>query len=256
MYLHPKAFYDETAFDSGELLYHIKLKQGDTAKYVLLPSDPKSVAMTGSYLDNAKLIADYREYVTVTGEYKGVPVSIVSTGMGGPSTAIAVEELIKVGSCTFIRIGTSRGLNPKLKPSDLVIVQGAIKDEGTSSEYIPREYPALANIDIVKALKEASETLNYNYHIGVVHSTDCLYGMLEPEKSFFRKRYKNKLKYYMKAGALTSDMESAALFSVASLRRVRAGCLMAITTDKDHMIRVALNAIVILDQATKGQKNA
>jgi len=256
MYSHPKAFYDETAFNNGELLYHIKLKQGDTAKYVLLPSDPKYVAVIACYLDNAKLIADYREYVTVTGEYKGIPVSIVSTGMGGSSTAIAVEELIKVGSCTFIRIGTAIGLSPKLQDNDLVIAQGAIKDEGTSSEYIPHEYPALANIDIVRALKEASETLNYNHYIGVVHSTDCLYGTLEPEKSFFSERFQSKLNNYTKAGALASDMESAALFSVASLRRVRAGCIMAIAPDKDYMIKVALDAIVILDKATKGESNA
>lgn len=256
MYQHPKAFYDEKAFDNGELLYHIKLKQGDTAKYVLLPSNPKNVAVIAGYLDNAKLIADYREYVTVTGEYKGIPVSIVSTGMGGPSTAIAVEELIKVGACTFIRIGTSRGLSPKLKHGDLIIAQGAIKDEGTPSEYIPHEYPALADINVIRALKEASEALNSNHHIGVVHSTDSVYGTLEPDKSFFRERSTSKLEDYTRAGALGSDMESAALFSIASLRRVRAGCIMAVMRETEQIVRVALNAIVILEQATKGEKNA
>lgn len=259
----PKAFYDENSFDKGELKYHIKLKKGDIAKYVLLPGDPKRVGFIASYLDNAKLIADYREYVTVTGEYKGIGVSIVSTGIGGPSTAIAVEELIEVGGTHFIRVGTSGGLNLNVVPGDLVIAQGAIKDEGTSSEYIPIEYPALADVNIVKALKKSAENSNYKYHVGVVHSKDCFYGELEPEKSFFRERFENNLNYYTKAGALASEMECAALFSVASLRRVSASGIMYVVentvmerlgthtpymTDIDSMIKVALDAIVLLDK--------
>ncbi len=256
MYQNPKAFYDETAFNNGELIYHVKLKKGDIAKYVLLPSDPKSVGLIASYLSDAKLIADYREYVTVTGKYKGVPVSIVSTGMGGASAGIALEELIKVGSDTFIKIGTAIPLSPKVKADDLIIAQGAIKDDGTPSESIPHEYPAIANIDVVRALKKSAEALNYNHHIGVVHSTDCLYGVIEPQNSLFEDEIKAKLKLYTKAGALASDMESAALFSIASLRRVSLASLMNTTNDIYHVIKTALDAIVILEQSTKGDFNA
>ena len=256
MYQNPKAFYDEVAFNNGELIYHVKLKKGDTAKYVLLPSDPKSVGVIASYLSDAKLIADYREYVTVTGNYKGLPVSIVSTGMGGASAGIALEELIKVGSDTFIKIGTAIPLSPKVKTDDLIIAQGAIKDDGTPSESIPHEYPALANVYIVRALKKAAEALNYNHHIGVVQSTDCLYGVTEPEHSLFEDEIKAKLNRYKKAGALASDMESAALFSIASLRRVCVGSLMSTTNDIDHVIKTALDAIVILAESTKGDSNA
>lgn len=258
----PTAFYDKDAFDKGLLEYHIKLKNGDVASYVLMPGDPKRCAVIAKYFENAKLIADYREYVTITGSYKGIPVSVVSTGIGGPSSTIAIEELIKVGAKTFIRVGTAGGLKLTVEAGDIVIAQAAIKDEGTSKEYIPLEYPAVANIDVVLALKEAAENLGYKYHIGVVHSKDCFYGELEPEKSFFRECFENNLSYYTKAGACCSEMECAALFSAGSLRRVRVGGVMYIVentmlekmgthkadpNNMENMIKTALEAIVILD---------
>ena len=195
-YKKPKAFYDNKADKDGLLQYHIKLKKGDVARYVLLPGDPKRVGFIAKYLDEPVLKADYREYVTITGKYKNIPVSITSTGIGGPSSSIAMEELIKIGADTFIRVGTAGGLNLKVKPNDLAIVQAAIKDEGTSKEYIPFEYPAIANTDIIFALRDAAREKNYNYHIGVVHSKDCFYGELEPQNSFFREKFENNLKYY------------------------------------------------------------
>ena len=266
-YNEPKAFYDEEAFKNNLLQYHIKLKKGDVARYVLLPGDPKRVGYIAKFLDNPELKADYREYVTVTGKYKGVDVSVTSTGIGGPSASIAMEELIKVGADTFIRVGTAGGLSLKVKPNDLAIAQAAIKDEGTTKEYIPLEYPAIANTDVMLALRDAAKKINANYHIGVVHSKDCFYGELEPQNSFFREKFENNLKYYTLCGAIASEMECAALFACASLRKVRAGGIMHIVENTmvermgthleysdniENMILTALEAIILLNE--KDQK--
>ena len=259
----PKAFYDEEAAEKGLLQDHIKLKKGDIAKYVLLPGDPKRVGYIAEFLDDAKLKADYREYVTVTGKYKNIPVSVTSTGIGGPSASIAVEELVKIGADTFIRVGTAGGLSLKVKPNDLAIAQAAIRDEGTSKEYIPAEFPAIADTDIVFALRDAAEKRNHNYHIGVVHSKDCFYGELEPQNSFFREKFENNLKYYTLCGAVASEMECAAIFACAALRKVRAGAIMHIVENTmiermgthleysdniENMILTALESIVLLNE--------
>ncbi|MEI0517855.1 nucleoside phosphorylase [Brachyspira murdochii] len=261
-----KAFYDEDANKQGLLQYHIKLKKGDAAKYVLLPGDPKRVSYIAKFLDDAVIKADNREYVTATGRYKGVDVSVTSTGIGGPSASIAMEELINIGADTFIRVGTAGGLSLKVKPNDLAIAQAAIKDEGTTREYIPFEYPAIADTDVMFALRDAAKKINANYHIGVVHSKDCFYGELEPENSFFREKFENNLKYYTLCGAIASEMECAALFSCASLRKVRAGAIMHIVENTmiermgthlkycdniENMILTALEAIVLLDEKDK-----
>lgn len=265
-YKEPKAFYDEEAFKNNLLQYHIKLKKGDAARYVLLPGDPKRVGYIAKFLDNAELKADYREYVTITGKYKNVDISVTSTGIGGPSASIAMEELIKVGADTFIRVGTAGGLSLKVKPNDLAIVQAAVKDEGTSREYIPFEYPAIANTDIIFSLRDAAKKRNADYHIGVVHSKDCFYGELEPQNSFFREKFENNLKYYTLCGAIASEMECAALFACASLRRVRAGGIMHIVENTmiermgtrleysdniENMVLTALEAIVLLNEKDK-----
>ncbi|WP_295163031.1 nucleoside phosphorylase [uncultured Brachyspira sp.] len=265
----PKAFYDEYAFKKGILEYHIKLKKGDAARYVLLPGDPKRVGYIAGFLDNAELKADYREYVTAAGKYKGIDVSVTSTGIGGPSASIAMEELIRAGADTFIRVGTAGGLSLKVKPNHLAIAQAAVKDEGTSKEYIPFEYPAVADINVVFALRDAAEKINADYHIGVVHSKDCFYGELEPQNSFFRDKFENNLKYYTLCGAIASEMECAALFACASLRKVRAGGIMHIVENTmiermgthleysgniENMILTALEAIVILNEKDKNTK--
>ena len=210
------AFYDKEADKNGLLQYHIKLKKGDIARYVLLPGDPKRVGFIAKYLDEAILKADYREYVTITGKYKNIPVSITSTGIGGPSASIAMEELIKIGADTFIRVGTAGGLSLKVKPNDLAIAQAAIKDEGTSKEYIPFEYPAIANTDIIFALRDAAIEKNYNYHIGVVHSKDCFYGELEPQNSFFREKFLEIEKHLNDEGIL----ELCYLYSIFQNRKL------------------------------------
>lgn len=262
----PKAFYDKEAFDKGQLFYHVKLKKGDVGRYVLLPGDPKRVGLIAKHLEDVKLIADYREYVTATGYYKGVKVSVTSTGIGGPSSTIAVEELIKVGADTFIRVGTAGGLRLDVEAGDLAIANGAIRDEGTSREYIPEEYPAVADFETTKALRDAAKKLGHKYHVGVVHSKDCFYGELEPETALFRDHFENNLKYYTKCGAIASEMEAAALFACASVRRVRASGIMYVVENTmlermgthkpnpnkiDDMLITALEACVLLENRSK-----
>ena len=157
--------------DSG-LQYHVKVKPGDVGRYVLLPGDPGRVEKMAKYLDDAQFVSSNREHMVFTGKLLGEKVSIVSTGMGCPSTAIAVEELIAVGADTFIRVGTSGAVQPWLKLGDVAVVTGAIRDEGTTRQYLPIEFPAIADIEVVNALAEACRRVDANYYLGVSQTKD------------------------------------------------------------------------------------
>ena len=137
--------------------YHIALKKGDVGRYVLLPGDPGRCEPIARLFDNPRHVATNREYVTWTGELDGVPVSVTSTGIGCPSAAIALEELVRVGADTFIRVGTSGHIQKDIKSGDLAIITAAIRDEGTSKHYMPIEFPAVADIDLVMALQRAAK---------------------------------------------------------------------------------------------------
>lgn len=241
--------------------YHIKLKEGDVGKYVILPGDPKRCELIAKYFDDAKLVGDNREYVTYTGYLNGVKVSVCSTGIGGPSAAIALEELANIGADTFIRVGTSGAMQIDIKAGDSIIATAAIRNEGTSKEYSPIEYPAVANIDVINALVQAADKLNYPKHIGVVHCKDSFYGQNEPKTKPIANELLNKWKSYIAMGALCSEMESAALFIVGAYRRVRCGSILLsvhnqerveaglddpISFDIDSPIKIAIEAIKIL----------
>ena len=156
--------------------YHIQVGKGDVGRYVILPGDPKRCKKIARYFDDARLIADSREYTTYTGYLDGVKVSVTSTGIGGPSASIAMEELVMSGADTFIRIGTCGGMQLNVKSGDVVIASGAIRMEGTSREYAPIEFPAVADIRVTNALMQAADELEQKYHIGVVQSKDSFYG--------------------------------------------------------------------------------
>ena len=164
------------------LQYHLQLTQGDVGRYVLLPGDPGRCEKIARFFDEPKLMARNREYVTYTGTLSGEKVSVTSTGIGCPSTAIAVEELIRVGAQTFIRVGTSGGIQPGTKTGDIAIVTAAIRDEGTSRQYLPIEYPAVADPDVVIALRQGALKLELPFRTGVSHSKDSFYGEVEPER--------------------------------------------------------------------------
>ena len=241
--------------------YHIGLREGDIGEYVILPGDPKRCEKIAAYFDDAKLIADRREFTTYTGSLNGIRVSVTSTGIGGPSAAIALEELVKVGGKYFIRVGTCGGMDLDVKSGDLVIATGAIRMEGTSKEYAPIEFPAVANYDIVTSLIEASKKLNMPYHVGVVECKDSFYGQHSPDLMPVSYELNNKWNAWLKLGCLASEMESAALFTVGSYLKVKVGSIFLtvanqereklgmenpVVHDTDSAIKTAIEAIKIL----------
>ena len=200
--------------------YHIQVGGGEIGRYVLVPGDPKRCIKIAQYLDQAELIADSREYVTYTGLLDGERVSVTSTGIGGPSAAIALEELVQAGADTFLRVGTCGGMQPEVQSGDLVIATGAVRMEGTSREYAPLEYPAVASLDAVNALVSAAKALNKPYHTGVVQCKDSFYGQHSPQDKPVSYELMQKWEAWKRMGCLASEMESAALFIVADRKSV------------------------------------
>lgn len=217
-----------------EKLYHIGLDNSHGAKYAILPGDPARVEKIASYLDNPKYLGSQREYTSWVGELEGEKVLVMSTGMGGPSTAIGVEELVMTGVETFIRIGTCGGMNKEVVGGDIVIANGAIRAEGTSKEYVPIEFPAISDFDVTSALVTASKNLNKTYHTGVVHCKDSFYGQHDPNRMPISYQLNNQWEAWIKAGCLASEMESSALFAVASVLGVKAGCVLSTVWNQER----------------------
>ncbi|MBB6624740.1 uridine phosphorylase [Clostridium gasigenes] len=217
-----------------EKQYHINVAKGEVGKYVIMPGDPKRCEKIAKYLDNAKLVADSREYVTYTGYLDGEMVSVTSTGIGGPSAAIALEELVRCGADTFIRVGTCGGMDLDVKGGDMVVATGAIRMEGTTKEYVPIEFPAVANLDVINSLVLASKTLNKVYHAGIVQSKDSFYGQHSPETKPVSYELMNKWEAWFRCGCLASEMEGAALFIVGSYLKVRVGAVFLAIANQER----------------------
>ena len=214
--------------------YHIGVGPDDIGKYVILPGDPKRCAKIAAHFENAKLVGDSREYITYTGYLNGVKVSVTSTGIGGPSASIAMEELVACGAHTFIRVGTCGGMDPKIMGGDIVIAQAAVRADGTSKEYAPIEYPAVATFEVIEALKNASDKLNHTSHVGVVQCKDAFYGQHRPETLPNHVELLNKWDAWCRMGCLASEMESAALFIVASYLHVRVGSCFLVVANQER----------------------
>jgi len=214
--------------------YHINFGDSRGAKYVLLPGDPGRVEVIADYLEHKRFHHQNREYTTYTGELNGQTVMVMSTGMGGPSTAIAIEELAHTGVETFIRIGTCGGMADDVKPGDVVIATGAIRQEGTSREYSPIEYPAIADLTVTNALIQGAENIGATWHAGVVHCKDSFYGQHEPERMPVGEDLQKNWRAWIKAGCIASEMESAALYIVAHTLRVRAGCVLSVVWNQER----------------------
>ena len=212
--------------------YHIQVAKGEVGRYVIMPGDPKRCVKIAQYLDNPVLIADNREFITYTGTLDGVKVSVTSTGIGGPSASIAMEELYRCGADTFVRIGTCGGM--------------------------PIEFPAVADLDVTNALVAAAKQKNFTHHTGVVQCKDAFYGQHEPEKMPAGYELINKWNAWRMLGCLASEMESAALFVVAAKLGVRAGsCFLVVANqereklglenpvvrDTDMAVQVAVSAV-------------
>ena len=214
--------------------YHIQVAQGEVGRYVIMPGDPKRCVKIAQYFDDPVLIADNREYITYTGTLDGVKVSVTSTGIGGPSASIAMEELCRCGADTFVRIGTCGGMQTEVKSCDVVIATGAIRMEGTSKEYAPIEYPAVADLEVTNALVSAAKTKGFPYHAGVVECKDAFYGQHEPEKMPVGYELLSKWEAWKMMGCLASEMESAALFIAAGKLRVRAGSCFLVVANQER----------------------
>jgi len=231
---------------SGEegLQYHLQIRKGDVGRYVILPGDPKRCEKIASHFDNPVLVADSREFVTYTGYLDGEKVSVTSTGIGGPSASIAMEELVNCGADTFIRVGTCGGMEINVKGSDIVIATGAIRMEGTSKEYAPTEFPAVADLDVTNALVHAARKLGYTYHAGVVECKDAFYGQHDPETKPVSYELMNKWEAWLRLGCKASEMESAALFVIASHLGVRCGSDFLVVGNQERQKAGLENPIV------------
>jgi uridine phosphorylase len=212
--------------------------------------------LIAKYLEGAGEKAFSREYRTFTGTVGGEKVSTTSSGIGGPSAAIAVEELGELGVHTFLRVGTCGAAQPHIKKGDLVIATGAVRSEGTPDGYVPKEYPAIASHDVITACIEAAEAAGAPHHLGLIRSVDALYSDLMPDRMPRPAELRAELEMWARAGVLANDMESSTILIVASLRRFRAGVILLCVDElgageihhldpsyMDRMLRVAVNAI-------------
>lgn len=207
-------------------MYHIALRPEQGARYAILPGDPGRVEKIAAYLEEPEFVAQNREYTTWASALEGKRVLVTSTGIGGPSASIAVEELAKIGVNTFIRVGTCGGIDMEVRPGDLVIPTGAIRMEGTSKEYVPVEFPAVPDFTVLTAIVDAAKEGKMPYHTGVVQCKDSFYGQHDPNSMPNFAELDAKWQAWLRAGVLASEMETAALFTVAAARRLRAGALM------------------------------
>ncbi len=248
---------------NSEKMYHINLNKEDIcgARYAIIPGDPDRVKKIAAFLDNPRFVCQKREYTSYIGSINGENVIVTSTGIGGPSAAIAVEELAMLGVDNFIRVGTCGGMQQSVLPGDIVIGNAAIRMSGTALEYLPIEFPAVSNFDLTTALRDAAKSLSLRYHVGVVHCKDSFYGQHSPQRMPVSDELESKWKAWIAGGALASEMESATLYAVANTlglkassvfscvwnqERRNAGIVDDDVHDTEYAIKVAIEALKLL----------
>jgi uridine phosphorylase len=255
--------------DHMEKLYHIQLDDSHGAKYALLPGDPGRVEKMAMLLDDPRFIGRNREYTTWLGTLLGEPILVMSTGMGGPSTAIGIEELFMTGVRNFIRVGTCGGMALPVMGGDLVIATGAIRMEGTTREYLPIEFPAVADFELTGCLVDAAREGGYRFHTGVVQCKDSFYGQHSPGRMPVSYDLEQKWEAWLRGGTLASEMESAALYIVCQSLGAKAACILNTIWNQERRargmddseshdtmrgIRVAVEAIKLHIQREREQK--
>ena len=206
---------------------HILCQPGDISKYVIMPGDPERVLRVGELLDSYEEIAYNREFRTIKGLYKGVEITVTSTGIGGPSAAIAIEELICCGAKYMIRIGSGGGVQANIKLGDLVIATGAVREDGTSNMYVSPNFPAIADIKLTNLILKTCEDLGYSHHYGLIRSHDSFY--IEGEEDI--------MKYWNKKNILSSDMESSTLFTLGQLKGVKTASILNTVVEYESDVR-------------------
>ncbi len=247
--------------------FHIHCVEGDVGRYCILPGDPGRCEAIAKLFDNPVHVGMNREYNIYTGYLLGEKVSVCSTGIGGPSAAIAMEELKAIGADTFVRVGTCGGIDLDVKSGDVVVATGAVRFEHTSMEYAPIEFPAVADLDVTNALRQASLAMGKKTHVGVVQCKDAFYGQHSPERMPVSYELLQKWEAWKRLGVKASEMESAALFVVAAALGVRCGsCFHVIwnqerekagldqdmSEDTSAAIRVGVEALKLLIKQDKG----
>ena len=216
-------------------MHHLQIKPGEIGEFVIMPGDPNLCHLIAEHFENPQLVAQNREYVTYTGKYKGLTVSATSTGMGCPSAAIALEELIMSGAKYLIRLGTTGALQKNISLGDIIIPSSAVRLEGTSVEYIPIEFPAIADIDIIDDLVKATQEKNLKPHIGIIMSHDAFYkGSVFAEPDFLKKE-----QVWIDSNVLSVENESSALFTIGYLRKVKVGTIL--TAVANHLTQKVIN---------------
>ena len=214
--------------------FHIACAQGDSGRYCILPGDPGRVPAIAALFDDAKQIAYNREFNVWTGTLLGEKVTACSTGIGGPSASIAMEELHKCGADTFIRTGTCGGIDLNVQSGDVVVATGAIRYEHTSREYAPIEFPAVADFQVTNALVEATKKLSFPLHTGIVQCKDSFYGQHDPAASPVYYELQQKWESWKRLGVKASEMEAAALFVVAAARGCRCGSCFHVVWNQER----------------------
>ena len=217
-----------------EVQFHIQCKKGDVGRYVFLPGDPGRCEKIAAYFDDARQVASNREYNVYTGTLMGEKVSVCSTGIGGPSAAIAMEELVAIGADTFVRVGTCGGIDLKVQSDDVVIATAAVRQEGTGLHYAPIEFPAAAHFEVATALVEAAKKLGKPWHAGVVQAKDSFYGQHSPKRMPVSYELLSKWEAWKRLHVLASEMESAALFICAASLDVRCGACFHVIWNQER----------------------
>ena len=217
-----------------EKQYHINCVPGDVGRYCILPGDPGRCESIAALFDDARFVTQNREYVIYTGTLLGEKVSVCSTGIGGPSAAIAMEELTAIGADTFVRVGTCGGIDLDVRSGDIVVATGAVRFEGTSREYAPIEFPAVADFTIAAALAQAARAMGKTCHTGIVQCKDSFYGQHSPGRMPVSFELLNKWEAWKRLGVKASEMESAALFVVASALKVRCGSCFHVVWNQER----------------------
>ena len=219
---------------SHEKQYHINVSEGEIGKYCILPGDPGRCEKIASYFDGPYHVSTNREYCIWNGTIEGETVTVCSTGIGGPSAAIALEELVSCGAHTFIRVGTCGGIDLSVKAGDAVIASGAVRQDGTSREYAPIEFPAVSDPDVMLSLRQAAKKLCVPNHTGVVQAKDSFYGQHSPNRMPTASDLLEKWEAWKRLGVLASEMESGTLFTVASYLRVRCGAVFSVVWNQER----------------------
>ena len=252
-----------------ERQFHIQCVPGDVGRYCILPGDPGRCEQIAAWFDGAVHVQTNREYNTWTGTLLGEKVSAVSTGIGGPSAAIAMEELANLGADTFLRVGTCGGIKLEVRSGDLVVATGAVRMEGTSREYAPIEFPAVPDFQVLQALARACEGMGRPWHAGVVQCKDSFYGQHSPGRMPVSYEREEKGEAWKRLGVLASEMESAALFTVAAARGVRCGSVFHViwnqerekagldqqeSHDTSAAVQAAVEAVKLLIRQDRGER--